>query len=366
MVMKRSPIFMLVATLVMAGIAYPGWTLPLSPGDRVRVLTPLDDELPQDSRFRISGLYEVDLNGTLQIPFLEPRPAAGLEVSQVEKELAEALVKKGFFRPEFLDLSVKVTRWAPVQVTVSGETFLPGRVLVNASTENTQNSLAPNSSSQIDAESAAIASENPRGRYLTTAIYQAGGIKPTADLHAVQLIRGRQVKIIDLSGVFTGQPVADVPLVAGDRIIVPKVAIAQNELVRPSQLTPSQIPIYLSNLTVPTTPNLGKGGQIVSLEYGTRFSQAVIAAGCAGGARVNAKRKAVLVRTDHLTGQTNVIDRPVEDLLKRTRNDSENPFLMPQDGVVCYDSTVTNISKVLSIIGSIIFPFSLIPRLFQE
>ncbi|UBF26814.1 polysaccharide export protein [Kovacikia minuta CCNUW1] len=361
MLIRKSPIFVLVATVWMASAGFPSWALPLSPGDRIRVLTPLDDELPQDSRFRISGVYEVDQNGTLQIPFLEPRPAAGLEVAQVEKELAEALVKKGFFRPEFLDLSVKVVQWAPVQVTVSGEIFQPGRVLIPAPTESTQTA-----SFQNQAQQEVITGENPAGRYLTNAIRQAGGIKPTAALHTVQLIRGKQVKTFDLSGTFTGQPVPDMPLVAGDRVFVPAVTIPQNELVRPSQLTPSEIPIYLSNLTVPTTPNLGKGGQIVQLEYGTRFSQAVIAAGCAGGARVNAKRKAVLVRTDRLTGQTSVIDRPVEDLLKRTRNENENPFLMPQDGVVCYDSTVTNISKVLSIIGSIIFPFSLIPRLFQE
>ncbi|MGA7933349.1 MAG: polysaccharide biosynthesis/export family protein [Kovacikia sp.] len=350
---------MLVATLVTMGTAFPGWTLPLSPGDRVRVLTPLDDELPQDSQFRISGVYEVDQSGSLQIPFLEPQPAAGLEAAQIEKRLAEALVNKGFFRSDFLSLSVRVIRWAPVQVTVSGEIFRPGRVLINAPGDSAQRTP-----SQADREPEAIAGENPMGRYLTTAIRQAGGIKPTADLHQIELIRGKQAKVFDLSGIFTGESVPEVPLIAGDRVVVPKVAIAQNELVRPSQLTPTEIPVYLSNLTVPTTPNLGKGGQIVSLEYGTRFSQAVIAAGCAGGSRINAKRKAVLVRTDRLTGQTNVLDRPVEDLIKRTREDHENPFLMPQDGVVCYDSTVTNISKILSIIGSIIFPFSLIPRLF--
>ncbi len=359
MLVTRSSFSVLMATVLIGITAFPGWSLPLSPGDRVRVLTPLDDELPQDSRFRISGLYEVDLDGNLQIPFLDPQPAAGLEVSQVQKNLAETLIKKGFFRSEFLDLSVKVAQWAPVQVTVSGETFYPGRVLINASATSDRSAASLNRS-----EPEAIAGDYSPGRYLTTAIRQAGGVKPTADLHKVQIFRGKQEKTVDLSGIFTGQPVPDVPLISGDRVVVPKATIAQNELVRPSQLTPLEIPVYLSNLTVPATPNQGKGGQIVNLEYGTRFSQAVIAAGCAGGARINAKRKAVLVRTDRTTGQTSVVDRPVEDLLKRTHSDGENPLLMPQDGVVCYDSTVTNISKILSIIGSIIFPFSLIPRLF--
>ncbi len=120
MLVKRFIISILTAALVSTGIGRPGWGLPLSPGDRVRVFTPLDDELPANSQFRLSGLYEVNLDGNLQIPFLEPQRAAGLEVSQVEKNLADALIKKGFFRPEFLDLSVKVTHWAAVQVTVTG------------------------------------------------------------------------------------------------------------------------------------------------------------------------------------------------------------------------------------------------------
>ncbi len=200
---------------------------------------------------------------------------------------------------------------------------------------------------------------------MTAAILQAGGLKPTADIHNIRLIRGNQERVIDLSGVITGQPVPDIPLIAGDRIIVPHGDGVQNDLVRPSQITPTEIPVLVSNLTSPTAANLGKGGQIVKLEYGTRLSQAAIAAGCAGGSRsTNAKRKVALVRTDRLVGATSVVDRPVERLIKDAANDEENPFLMPQDGVVCYDSKVTNISNILRAVGTIFSPFFLIPGLF--
>lgn len=360
MLAKRFTISMLTATMVSTGIA-PCWALPLSPGDRVRVSTPLDDELPPNSQFRLSGLYEVNLDGTLQIPFLDPQPVAGLETAQVEKDLTEALVKKGYFRPEFLELSVKIARWSPVQVTVTGETFRPGRVFINATPpEKAQ------PSESLNRDEAVTGNYAPE-RFLSAAIRQAGGLKPTADIRQIRLIRGKQSKLFDLSGIITGQPVPDVPLIAGDLVIVPQSLLTQNELVRPSQLTPTEIPVAISNLTAPTIPNQGKGGQIVNLQYGTRLSQAVVTAGCAGGARsTNAKRKVALVRTDPLTGQTKVVDRPVERLLNNSSNDDENPFLMPQDGVVCYDSRVTNIAGVIRTVGTILSPFFLIPGLFRH
>ncbi len=342
----------------------PVKALPLSPGDRVRVLTPMDDELPSDSRFRLSGLYEVNLDGTLQIPFLEPQPAVGLEVSDVEKRLAAALVEKGFFRPESLELSVNVAAWAPVQVTVSGEIFRPGRVLINSSALGQGQGQGQ---TQADKPTEVVTGSYPPDRYLSAALRQAGGVTPIADLTHIRLTRGKQMKTVDLSGIITGKAVADVPLIAGDQVVVPTAAQRQNELVRPSQLTPTEIPVILSNLTAPNAPNTTKGGQIVTVAYGTRLAQAAIAAGCAGGTqRTNARRRAVLVQTDRTTGKTTVVERPIERLLKQSDNDAENPFLMPQDGVVCYDSTVTNLASIFRFVTDILSPFFLIHRLFRD
>lgn len=357
------PVYWLLMSLaIILSSAMAGWTLPLSPGDRLRILTPSDEDLPEGSRFRISGLYEVSLDGTLQIPFLEPQPAAGLEVDQVEKALAAALIDKGLFKPEFLQLSVRVAQWAPIQVTVAGETYLPGRILLGTASRPTLSDSAGESVRSLD-QTVAIAGNYPPERYLTTAIRQAGGIKPTADIRKIRLVRGKKTTEIDLSGVITGQTVTDVPLIAGDQVIVPQLLQPQMELVRPSQLTPSQVTVMVSNMTVPNQP---RSGQILEFEYGTRFSQAVVAAGCAGGTRsTNAKRRVALVHTDRLTGKTSVVDRPVERLLKESTQDADNPFLMPQDSVVCYDSTVTNLASVLRLIGDILNPFLLIPRLFR-
>ncbi|MBW4692063.1 MAG: polysaccharide biosynthesis/export family protein [Lyngbya sp. HA4199-MV5] len=359
---QQAVLSIFTAFAIATGFAFPVSALPLSPGDRVRVLTPMDDELPTDSRFRLSGVYEVNLDGTLQIPFLEPQPAIGLEASEVQKKLAEALVNKGFFRQETLELSVSVVSWAPVQVTVMGETFRPGRVLVNATTGSEQRE-EPRSSLATDVVSGSYAPD----RYLSAAIRNAGGLKPAADLQHIRLVRGKQEKTVDLSGILTGKAVPDLPLIAGDQVIVPTLSYSQNALVRPSQLTPAEIPVFLANQTVPNAPNISKGGQVVMFAYGSRLSQATIVAGCAGGTqRTNARRRVVLVQTDQLTGKTTVLERPVERLLKRSDDDTENPFLMPQDGVVCYDSTVTNLASIFRFITDIASPFFLIHRLFRD
>ena len=79
---------------------------------------------------------------------------------------------------------------------------------------------------------------------------------------------------------------------------------------------------------------------------------------CAGGTDItNAKRRAILVRTNRLTGETTYLERGVEELIRDSHNNDDNPFLMPRDGVACYDSLVTNTHDIFKIIGDIINPF---------
>ncbi|MGL6343765.1 MAG: polysaccharide biosynthesis/export family protein, partial [Waterburya sp.] len=90
-----------------------------------------------------------------------------------------------------------------------------------------------------------------------------------------------------------------------------------------------------------------------------------ISVNCAGGTEVtNAHRHAVLVRVNRLTGETTHVDRSVEDLLRDSHNDKDNPFLMPKDGVACYDSTVTNIRDIFKTLSDILNPFNLLEKLF--
>jgi polysaccharide biosynthesis/export protein len=347
-----------MTTAVVIVAAAPAIALPLSPGDRVRIAIPADDQLPEEDRLRLSGIYEINLDGNLEFPFIEPIPAAGLETEQLEQRLTRALVAQGLFRADLLQVSVRIAQWAPVQVTVAGEVFNPGRVLVNSLPVETGDERPRPRQQEIGN----ITGEYPPERYLSAAIRNAGGLKPNADIRNVRLVRGGQEQIVNLAGVFSGESVADVPLIAGDQVIVPQMETPQTALVRPSQLTPDLIPIIYSNSTEPSR----RGSQVLEVPYGTRFSQAVVMANCSGGNKLtNSRRKVALVQTDRLTGQTKVLETSVERLMRNSVNSAENPYLMPQDSVVCYDSTVATTSGLLRVVSDVLSPFFLIQRLFR-
>ncbi|BAB73993.1 polysaccharide biosynthesis/export family protein [Anabaena sp. FACHB-709] len=332
--------------LVSLSLSTPCLALPLSPGDRLKV------SIPEGQEF--SGIFEVNLEGNLEIPYLPPLLVAGLEPGEVQMNLKTALIERGFFQPSFLQVSVNVVQWSPIVVFVSGSTFLPGRVMINE--------LSPGEKTQAPVP---VTGQYPPNRYLAAAIRDAGGVTPTADIKNVQLIRNGETRTIDLSGILTGEPFEDVPLIAGDRIIVPDSGKMNNDLVRPSQITPTGVKVFLSNLTVPATGNGASSisRDATSFHYGARFSHAVVGANCAGGTRgTNAGRKAILVTTDQLTGKTSYLERRVDDILMRSTDDTNNPFLKANDSVACYDSRVVQFRDVIQ---TILSPIPILRDLFK-
>lgn len=323
--------------------------LPLSPGDRIRINI-LDGE-------EFSGTYDVDIDGKVNIPYLPPLSVAGKEALELRSELRNVLTKGGFFQPSFLRLSVNVVGWAPINVFVSGDVFLPGRVMINEKPAD-----------RPDEVPLTVSGQYPPNRFLSVALKSSGGIRPTADTASIRLIRaGRQTQH-DFTGIFTGQPFEDVALIAGDQVIVPATNNVNPLIVRPSPITLVGVKVFLSNLTVPATGNATSGisRDATSFSYGNRFSQAVVAANCAGGTPwTNAGRRAILVRTDERTGRTNYLERKVDDILKRSNDDAVNPFLMPNDAVVCYDSVVTTFRDVMRSISEVLIPASLILNPWQ-
>ena len=104
----------------------------------------------------------------------------------------------------------------------------------------------------------------------------------------------------------------------------------------------------MSNLAVPASSNAQSAisKDTVELRYGTRFLQAVFSLNCVGGARLtNSNRSAVLFTRNPITGQSIVIERNLEELLRRGDRDDFDPYLMPGDALACYDSSVINITR---------------------
>lgn len=318
--------------------------LPLSPGDRIRINI-LDGE-------EFSGTFDVDIDGKINVPYLSPLSVAGKEPVELRSELRALLIGGGFFQPSFLQLSVNVVNWAPINVFVAGDVFFPGRVLINEK-----------SSDRPDDIPVVLSGQYPPNRFLSVALKSSGGIRPTADPASIKLVRAGQESLHDFTGIFTGEPVDDIALVAGDQIIVTATNNVNPLIVRPSAITLAGVKVFLSNLTVPATGNATSGisRDATSFSYGNRFSQAVVAANCAGGTPwTNAGRRAILVRTDERTGRTDYLERKVDDVLKLSANDAANPYLMPNDAVVCYDSMVTTFRDVIKSVSEVLIPATLI------
>lgn len=331
--------------------------LPLSPGDRVKLTIPGIGSEP------FNNTYIVSFDGTLDIPLIEPLQVAGLGVREVEKRVSAALVQRRLFRPELLRANVQLVELAPIQVTIIGATFDPGRIVLNSNTTAPTTTESLDNTQNTTNRSVSSSGSYSLSRYLTTALKTAGGVRPNANLSQIQLIRNGQTRVIDFSGVLKDQQIEDVPLIAGDQIVVPDAGKFQPELVRPSVITPTRIPLYVSNITTPA----GSSNNLREVEYGTRLSQALIASQCVGGtASTNARRRAVLVRSDTRTGEAVATQRSVEDLTRKNPSvGKEDPFLMPRDGIACYDSTVTNIGSVLNILSNFFTPIGIVRSLFR-
>ena len=303
--------------------------LALSRGDLLEL------RLGGDETFE--GRYVVARDGTLSVPYLSPVPAAGRTLADVREELATRMQAEGISsgRPVIaLDLS----DLAPVHVTVSGAVFNPQAVQVGG-VSGTDRDLLRQASSGSSTE----------GRNLSAALRAAGGIRPDADISAVRVHRGSRVHAVDMRGVFEGSHLEDIILVTGDRIEVPSRRCFQDDLMRPSPISPPGITLYLSNLTQPALHNAASaiGRDVREVPWGTRYMQAVIDANCVGGPRVSsAGRSAVLYSRNPVTGVSAVIERDIEALVRRADRDDFDPYLLPGDALACYDSSVTNATEL--------------------
>lgn len=318
--------------------------LLLSPGDLIEV------NIEDGEGF--SGRYIVDNSGAVKMPQIGKIAAAGDTTNTLETQIELALVRNYIFQPATAAVTIQVLNWSAIEVSVAGAVFQPGRVLIN--------DKLPRATQE---DRLAASGDYSPTRLLSEALRAASGIRPDAKLDQVMLLRkGWQVQV-DMTGVLTGKLVKDYPLVAGDRVIVPSTGCFQPHLVRPSQITPKGFRVFMSNLIDSAGDNTSAaiGKYSTSLPYGTRLLQAAVSANCVGGKDwTNAPRRIVLSSKNPLTGQIQVIERSVEELLTMPSKNSINPYLMPNDAVACYDSSVTNLRDIAKAMAELITPFKLL------
>ncbi len=318
--------------------------LPLSPGDKIEVLIHEGEEF--------SGEYLVNHDGSIELPYLPPIQVVGLDTEEVETRLSLQLIEKQIFLAHTLRLSVRPMQWAPVMVSVSGAVYQPGRVLIN--------DLLPQ---QTDENKTAITGDYPTKRFLSEALRAAAGVRPDARVDKVILIRDGWQQEVNLAGIFSGHSSNDVPLIAGDQIIVPSAGCLQSQLIRPTQITPKGVRVFIYNLTDTARNNAAAavGKYASSMPYGSRLLEAVVSGNCTGGTRMtNSSRYVVLVGNNPLTGKSEVIERNIEELLRNPDAPGLNPYLLPNDTVSCYDSTLNNIRDIARAVVEIASPLSIL------
>lgn len=289
-----------------------------------------------------NGDYVVSRDGTIKLPFLSPVRAQGRLTDQIEDDIAAQLIAGDFFaeRPR---ISARVADFASVTVGVAGAVFEPHSVEIGGVQGD-----------RVDSRRQGALGASTEGRNLSAALRAAGGVRPDADISAVEVRRSGKLYVLDMRGVFEGQNAVDIMLLTGDEITVQSRNCFQEDLMRPSPISPPGVSLFLSNLTQPAAGNAlsAIGRDVRQIPYGTRYLQAVIDTNCVGGARsTSAHRSSVLFSRNPVTGVSVVIERDIEDLLRRADRDDYDPYLLPGDSLACYDSTVTNIGEIGRVLG---------------
>ncbi len=315
-------------------------TMRYSPGDRFNV------QLPGSPEF--NGDYVVNADGRVILPFAGELPAVGLTNAELTTAIERALVKAQLFLPGQFRVSVRPVLYAPVNVSISGAVYLPGRYNIGSVKDSDKGEKA-----------LAKFGDNPTDRFLASALKAGGGVRPDADLGAIKLVRNGKATRLNWNGAITGSPVDDLALIEGDHIEVGESRCFQSALMRPSQITPQSIRVFISNLTAPAYSNASSdtAKNNASLPYGTRLLAGAVAANCVGGSLAsNAHRYIVLISRNPKTHQTEVIQRSVEELVTSPDRDSINPYLLPDDSLACYDSAVTDMREVGTTVGIMLSP----------
>ena len=260
------------------------------------------------------------------------------------------MVRAGLFTREAIKLSVRPVQYAPINVTVAGAVFVPGRHAINSIKDSDKLDRAMNKFG-----------DSPMERFVGAALRAAGGVRPDADLSTVKVKRNGRSFTLDWRGAITGAPVDDMPLIEGDHVEVGESGCFQSALVRQSQITLGGIRIFTSNLTSPALNNAASNAQGANfagnVPYGTRFLQGLVQANCVGGTLgTNASRYGVLISRNPKSRETEVVQRSIEDLVRSPDRDMINPYLMPDDAIACYDSTVTEVKDVMTTLQTILNP----------
>jgi polysaccharide biosynthesis/export protein len=228
----------------------------------------------------------------------------------------------------------------PVKVIIAGEVNRPGSYTVKGDANTTNNNTQLTGSVTLPT--------------VTQAIQIASGIKPTADIRQVQLIRttraGEQKITLNLFKLLQGDSTQDIILQEGDRIFIPTA----------TALSPQDVEIISSSTFSPATIKInvvgekgGSAGGLSTIEVApnTTLNQAILVAGGFNNVRAN-KNQVDFIR---LNPNGTVTKRLVRLDFSKGIDNEVNPRLQNNDTIVIGRSNLTRLGDGFS---SILSPFS--------
>ncbi len=228
----------------------------------------------------------------------------------------------------------------PPKVIVVGEVNRPGTYTVKSESNNTNNNTQLTGTVALPT--------------VTSAIQAASGIKPTANIRQIQLIRttrnGEQKIAIDLFKLLQqGDGSQDIIIQEGDRIFIPIAQTANNqdvELIASSTFSPAAIKV---NVIGEIATKAGKGGTI-DVPPNTTLNQALLIAGGFDNVRSN-KNEVDFIR---LNPNGTVTKRMIKLNFARGIDPENNPRLQNNDTIVIGRNNLTRVGDGFS---TILAPF---------
>jgi len=286
----------------------------LGPGDTIQV------NVFGEEQFQ--GKQQILLDGTIALPLVGSVNVADLTLPQAQQVITNKLSE--IIRDPIVN--VRLVRPRPVKVTIVGEVERPGTYTISTEQEGSviQGQV-------LGARTLGLPS-------LTDAISLAGGIRESANIEDVEVIReqgpkGTATIPVDLSKLLeTGKGRGDITLYPGDRIVIPE---AKNP-------TPSEIRQQARSTLTPNEINVNFVGEVkrpgqITLQPNTPLSQALLAAG--GFDHKRAKKANVSLIRLNDDGTTTEREIPVD--FTKGINPENNPALRNGDIVVVERSTLT-------------------------
>jgi polysaccharide biosynthesis/export protein len=230
---------------------------------------------------------------------------------------------------------------SPPKVVVVGEVNRPGTYTVKGESNNTNNNTQLTGTVALPT--------------VTNAIQAAAGIKPTANISQIQLIRmtrsGEQKIAINLFKLLQqGDSSQDIILQEGDRIIIP-VALTANpqdvELVASSTFSPATIKV---NVLGETGSGPNQRVSTIEVASSTTLNQAILIAGGFNPTRAN-KNEVDFIR---LNPNGTVTKRMIKLNFARGIDPESNPRLQNNDTIVIGRNNLTRVGDGFS---TILTPF---------